>query len=271
MHEPAVECIAKGKAGKPYEFGNKVSVAVSSRGGWFVGAKSFTGNPYDGHTLAAQMKQVESMIGDSVGEVHVDMGYRGHDYEGAAKVHIDKRQRGRTPRALWRWMKRRAAVEPSIGHLKNEHRLERNRLKGIAGDAINADPGGRRHELPEAPRSFLAHFSELPAALLQLHLRPARPPSPTSAISRLDENHFFRIDPFAEEASERTAGLIGGAAKKRQGLIYHLREVGSILAACGVPETDDKELFAKLRAVRTRSQAIICQITQITAGVWEEG
>jgi IS5 family transposase len=78
------------------------------------------------------------MIGDSVGEVHVDMGYRGHDYEGSAKVHIDKRQRGRTPRALWRWMKRRAAVEPSIGHLKNEHRLERNRLKGVAGDAINA-------------------------------------------------------------------------------------------------------------------------------------
>jgi IS5 family transposase len=84
------------------------------------------------------MKQVERMIGESVGEVHVDMGYRGHDYEGPAKVHIDKRQRGRTPRALWRWMKRRAAVEPSIGHLKNEHRLERNRLKGVAGDAINA-------------------------------------------------------------------------------------------------------------------------------------
>ena len=138
VHEPAVQCIAKGKAGKPYEFGNKVSVAVSSRGGWFVGARSFTGSPYDGHTLAAQMKQVERMIGNSVGEVHVDMGYRGHDYEGAATVHVDKRQRGRTPRALWRWMKRRAAVEPSIGHLKNEHRLERNRLKGVAGDAINA-------------------------------------------------------------------------------------------------------------------------------------
>src|SRR5271155_5706009 len=62
VHEPEVQCIAKGKAGKQYEFGNKVSVAVSSRGGWFVGAKSFTGNPYDGHTLAAQMKQVESLI-----------------------------------------------------------------------------------------------------------------------------------------------------------------------------------------------------------------
>ena len=59
VHEPKVECIAKGKAGKQYEFGNKVSVAVSSRGGWFVGDKSFTGNPYDGHTLDAQMEAGE--------------------------------------------------------------------------------------------------------------------------------------------------------------------------------------------------------------------
>jgi IS5 family transposase len=138
VHEPEVECIAKGKAGKRYEFGNKVSVAVSSRGGWFFGAKSFTGNPYDGHTLAAQLKQVDSMIGNKVSEVHVDMGYRGHDYDGGVTVYVDKRSRGITPPALWRWMKRRAAVEPSIGHLKQEHRLERNRLKGAAGDAINA-------------------------------------------------------------------------------------------------------------------------------------
>jgi IS5 family transposase len=138
VHEPEVECIAKGKAGKPYEFGNKVSVAVSSRGGWFVGAKSFPGNPYDGHTLAAQIKQVERLIGNKISEAYVDMGYRGHDYDGVVTVHVDKRQRGRTPRSLWRWMKHRAAVEPSIGHLKNEHRLERNRLKGVAGNAINA-------------------------------------------------------------------------------------------------------------------------------------
>ena len=138
VHEPEVECIAKGKAGKPYEFGNKVSVAITSRGGWLVGAKSFTGNPYDGHTLAEQMRQVRSMIGDRVREAHVDMGYRGHDYQGQVTIHVDKRSRGRTPRPLWRWMKRRAAVEPSIGHLKNEHRLERNRLRGTYGDAINA-------------------------------------------------------------------------------------------------------------------------------------
>ena len=121
VHEPETQCIAKGKAGKPYEFGNKVSGAVTSRGGWLVGAKSFSTNPSDGHTLAAQMKQVKSMIGERVSEVHVD-----------------KRRRGRTPRKLWRWMKRCAAVEPSIGHLKVEHRLERNRLKGVADDALYA-------------------------------------------------------------------------------------------------------------------------------------
>lgn len=113
MHEPEVECIANGKAGNPYEFGNKVSVAVTSRGGWLVGAKSFTGHPYDGHTLDAQMKQVQSMIGNRVHEAHVDMGYRGHDYGGAVTVHIDKRRRCRTSRRLWRWMKHRAAVDAS--------------------------------------------------------------------------------------------------------------------------------------------------------------
>ena len=158
VHEPEVQCIAKGKAGKPYEFGNKVSVAVSSRGGWFVGAKSFTGNPYDGHTLAAQMKQVKRLIGNKVSEAHVDMGYRGHDYEGTVAVHIDKRRRGRTSRALWRWMKRRAAVEPSIGHLKNEHRLERNRLKGAEGNALNAILAAAAMNFQKLLRAFLRHL-----------------------------------------------------------------------------------------------------------------
>jgi IS5 family transposase len=158
VHEPEVECIAKGNAGEPYEFGNKVSVAVTSRGGWLVGAKSFTTNPYDGHTLAAQMKQVKSMIGERVGEVHVDMGYRGHDYTGRATVHVDKRRRGRTPRTLWRWMKRRAAVEPSIGHLKVEHRLERNRLKGVASDALNAILGAAAMNFQKLLSAFWRFF-----------------------------------------------------------------------------------------------------------------
>ena len=195
VHEPEVECIAKGKAGKPYEFGNKVSVAITSRGGWLVGARSFTGNPYDGHTLAEQMRQVRSMIGDRVREAHVDMGYRGHDYQGQATVHVDKRTRGRTPRPLWRWMKRRAAIEPSIGHLKNEHRLERNRLQGTYGDAINAVLAAAAMNPPRrAPGSFLARFSARPAGsqgAISAHPRPLRP---ADAVRDNLKNHFFRID-----------------------------------------------------------------------------
>jgi IS5 family transposase len=137
VHAPEVECISKGKAHKRYEFGCKVSVAATSRGGWFVGAKAMHDNPYDGHTLYRAMKQVERICGVPE-HAFVDMGYRGHWYNGPCQVHVDKRRRGRTARSLWRWMKRRAAIEPGIGHLKREHRMDRNRLKGKVGDAINA-------------------------------------------------------------------------------------------------------------------------------------
>ncbi len=137
VHEPAVECISKGKAHKRYEFGCKVSVAATSRGGWFVGAKAIHGNPYDGHTLKDALSQIER-IARPPEHVFVDMGYRGHGYTGEVNVHVDKRRRGRTAKSLWRWMKRRAAVEPGIGHLKQEHRMDRCRFKGTLGDCLNA-------------------------------------------------------------------------------------------------------------------------------------
>ena len=137
VHEPQVECIAKGKVHKRYEFGVKVSVAATSRGGWFVGASAVHGNPYDGHTLAATMQQV-ARVGRQPEMVFVDRGYRGHDYKGSAQVHVDKVRRGRTAKRLWRWMKRRAAIEPGIGHLKQEHRMDRCRLWAAEGDGFNA-------------------------------------------------------------------------------------------------------------------------------------
>jgi len=137
IHEPHVECISKGKAHKKYEFGCKVSVAATSRGGWFVGAMAIHGNPYDGHTLKQTMEQVER-ISRSPEHVFLDRGYRGHDYQGETDIHVDKVRRGRTAKSLWRWMKRRAAIEPGIGHLKHEHRMDLNRLKGKEGDKINA-------------------------------------------------------------------------------------------------------------------------------------
>jgi IS5 family transposase len=139
VHEPKVECIAKGKAGKKYEFGNKVSLAVTSKGSWIVGTMSLEGNPYDGHTLGKQLKQVRDLLGEGrVREVFVDRGYRGHKHEGEEAVYVDRERRGSIPKSLWRFMKRRAAIEPTIGHMKSEHRLERNRLKGTLGNAVNA-------------------------------------------------------------------------------------------------------------------------------------
>lgn len=137
VHAPEVECISKGKAHKRYEFGCKVSVAATSKGGWFLGAMAVHGNPYDGHTLKQALKQVKRVIREPE-HVFVDMGYRGHNFRGVTEVHVDKRRRGRTAKSLWRWMKRRAAIEPGIGHLKGEHRMDRNRLKGVEGDRINA-------------------------------------------------------------------------------------------------------------------------------------
>jgi IS5 family transposase len=138
MHEPHVQCMAKGKAGKKYEFGNKVSVVVTSEGGWLVGTKSMQGNPYDGHTLEEQLEQTRLLTKGQVKEVYVDMGYRGHDHKGKETIHVDRRRRGNIGRRLWKRMKHRAAVEPTIGHCKNEHRMERNRLWAEAGDAVNA-------------------------------------------------------------------------------------------------------------------------------------
>jgi len=137
VHAPEVECISKGKAHKRYEFGCKVSVAATSPGGWFVEAMAVHGNPYDGHTLAGALSQVER-IAKRPDYAFVDRGYRGHGYEEDVEVHVDKVRRRKIARSLWRWMKRREAIEPGIGHLKRKHRMDRNRLKGKEGDQVNA-------------------------------------------------------------------------------------------------------------------------------------
>jgi transposase, IS5 family len=141
LHAPEVECIGKGKARAPYEFGCKVSVVTpvtAPKGGQFVlHAKALHGNPFDGHTLCTAVAGVEHTTGVEVRRIHADKGYRGHNYPNKFRVWISGQVR-RTTRALRREMKRRAAVEPVIGHLKAEHRMDRNFLKGRAGDRANA-------------------------------------------------------------------------------------------------------------------------------------
>src|SRR5258708_4202239 len=141
LHAPEVECIGKGKARAPYEFGCKVSIATpvtSPRGGQFVlHAKALHGNPFDGHTLGPVVADLEKLTGIETRRIHVDKGYRGHTHPHKFRVWISGQVRRVTP-AIRREMRRRAAVEPVIGHVKAEHRMDRNYLKGRGGDRINA-------------------------------------------------------------------------------------------------------------------------------------
>jgi transposase, IS5 family len=143
LHAPEVECIGKGKAHRPYEFGVKVSVAttlVRSKGGQFIAhVKALPGAPYDGHTLATVIPEIETQLGARLARIVADRGYRGHNAppDHKLKVYVSGQRRGVTE-AIRRDLRRRSAVEPVIGHAKSEHRMGRNFLKGTRGDAANA-------------------------------------------------------------------------------------------------------------------------------------
>jgi len=155
LHAPEVECIAKGKAHKRYEFGCKVSIATTSKDNFVVGAQAFHGNPYDGHTLHEAVEQAERLGDFTTQSIFIDMGYRGHNYEGSAKVHIARRGLRKVKPSLRRWLKRRSAIEPVIGHMKNDGRLGRNYLLGQEGDRINAILCGAGHNIRKLLRAFL--------------------------------------------------------------------------------------------------------------------
>jgi IS5 family transposase len=143
LHAPEVECIGKGKAHKPYEFGAKVSVATPihrCKGGQFVAhVAALPGNPYDGHTLAKVVPEITRQIGVSLQRVIADAGYRGHNAPKGQglSVFTSGQKRGVNDK-IKRELRRRSAVEPVIGHLKSGHRMNRNHLKGRTGDAANA-------------------------------------------------------------------------------------------------------------------------------------
>ena len=136
LHAPEVECIAKGKARQPYEFGVKVTVATTHKEGLVVGMRSMPGNPYDGHTLPEAIEQVSTLTAQKPKAVFVDKGYRGIRVDGVT-IWRSGQKRGVTP-SIRKAIHRRSAVEPVIGHMKNEGKLRRNWLKGSLGDALNA-------------------------------------------------------------------------------------------------------------------------------------
>ncbi len=128
LHAPEVECIAKGKTRTPYEFGVKVSIATTMREGLVVGMRSMPGNPHDGHTLDETIEQVEILADKRPGIVIVDKGYRGVQVEGVRILRSGQRRSiTRTMKAM---IRRRSAIEPTIGPMKMEGRLARGPLKG---------------------------------------------------------------------------------------------------------------------------------------------
>jgi transposase, IS5 family len=141
LHAPEVECIGKGKARKPYEFGVKVSLAVTHKLGLMVGARSFPGNPYDGHTLAEQLEQTNTLLQDlgvKPTTAVVDLGFRGVDAAVAPVLIIHRGKFKSLDAQQRRWLKRRQAIEPAIGHTKSDNRMDRCWLSGSTGDALHA-------------------------------------------------------------------------------------------------------------------------------------
>lgn len=141
LHEPQVYCLSKGKEHKKYEFGSKASVIMGKNSGVILGAYSLPKNDYDGHTLDPALAQVERIVGYRPAVLIADRGYRGQSKCGDTEVLTPKPPKStdtvyarRKARARFR---RRASIEPRIGHLKSDHRLNRNFLKGQQGDAIN--------------------------------------------------------------------------------------------------------------------------------------
>jgi transposase, IS5 family len=140
-HASEVDCISKGKARQPYEFGVKVGIASTLSSNLIVGARAFHGNPYDGHTLNEQLEQATILMQDSSAKpatAFVDLGYRGVEAQNP-DVHIVHRGKSkRISEQERRQLRRRQAIEPIIGHLKADHRMDRCHLKGAQGDRLHA-------------------------------------------------------------------------------------------------------------------------------------
>ncbi len=155
LHAPEVECIAKGKVHKKYEFGCKVAVVTTNESNWIVGIEAKAGNPYDGATLAPSLLQVEKLTGVKPKEAYVDQGFRGSDHHPkGVEVYISGKRKLRGK--LKQLLKRRSAIEPVIGHGKNDHGLGRNYLRGETGDRVNALLSGCGFNLRKLLRFFVA-------------------------------------------------------------------------------------------------------------------
>ena len=141
LHEPQVRCMARGKEAKKFEFGNKSGFVVTKTSKIIVGALAFEDNHYDGHTLEEHFKQTERLVGERPKVGIVDRGYRGKKMiEGTEIILPSVSKKGASQYQKQKARKRfraRAGIEHVIGHIKHDHRMLRNYLKGTNGDMMN--------------------------------------------------------------------------------------------------------------------------------------
>ncbi|MCF6254021.1 MAG: transposase, partial [Thiomicrorhabdus sp.] len=142
LHEPGVYCIAKGKDHVQYEYGNKVSIASTAKSNIIVGVVSHANNCYDGDTLEEVLEHIHHSRGKAVSQAVCDRGYRGKKEVAGTTIVLPNKGLKRDTRdqrdKKRKQCRRRAAIEPIIGHLKSDFRLSRNFLKGELGDEVNA-------------------------------------------------------------------------------------------------------------------------------------
>ena len=183
IEAPEVNCISKGKAHKRYEFGCKVGLVSAAGNAFIVGAVAFEGNPYDGHTLKDTLTQTMMLLGKTrLGDVYTDDGYKGHGCGDIADVHIVKRGWRKLPAGIRRWYSRRSMIEPVIGHCKSDYRMDRNYLKGVKGDKINAILSACGFNIRKLLRKILFVFHRMAYAITICRKIPA-----------VDANYFCPI------------------------------------------------------------------------------
>ena len=165
LDAPEVECIGKGKAHKRYEFGCKVSISVTHKNNWITSSTALHGNPFDGRTLSATIERSNSNTKIEAREVYVDRGYQGHDYAGDARIYKQDGKLKQLTRTIRNRIKRRSAIEPTIGHVKSDNRMGMNYLKGADGDRINAILAAAGYNMRKLIAAFLYALMEFSSFL----------------------------------------------------------------------------------------------------------
>jgi len=161
FHEPQTVCISKGKAHKRYEFGNKSTFITTAKECFIMHADAHEGNPYDGHTLTKALdsanQTAKEILNTGIDYLFTDKGYKGHGYTGDTTVLIETSANKKKHTKL----KRRSSIEPVFSHTKQHHRMERNFLKGEAGNLINTILSACGYNLKKIYNKFKKAYRKL--------------------------------------------------------------------------------------------------------------